>query len=203
MLASEDESILAAYDFLLGLGCHLTAVLRGAFGDPLCIDSARIWDAGKSVVAMLRLRNEIPCVLEMLKTSRRRYDFEMVVFAEDETVWICFPIPYLQNAPVEVIIEREVGGEVHAETVTYSFESPYRREIEHFYDCVIDNQDPLTPGEEGVKDVELLAAIVRCAQSSTPGVFRQPETAGQKEQPRGRRPSGEKSGPPQMDLGHP
>lgn len=38
-------------------------------------------------------------------------------------------------------------------------------EMEHMSDCVMNNKDPLTPGEEGLKDIRIITAIYEAARS--------------------------------------
>jgi predicted dehydrogenase len=38
-------------------------------------------------------------------------------------------------------------------------------EMDHMSDCVMENKDPLTPGEEGLRDLELMMAIYEAART--------------------------------------
>jgi predicted dehydrogenase len=41
-------------------------------------------------------------------------------------------------------------------------------EMDHFSDCVMNNTEPLTPGEEGLKDMRIIAAIYESARTGKP-----------------------------------
>ena len=41
-------------------------------------------------------------------------------------------------------------------------------EMDHFSDCVLNNTEPLTPGEEGLKDLRIMAAIYESARTGKP-----------------------------------
>jgi len=42
----------------------------------------------------------------------------------------------------------------------------FAAEMDHMSDCVIENKEPLTPGEEGLRDLTIIQAIYRAAQSN-------------------------------------
>ena len=44
----------------------------------------------------------------------------------------------------------------------------FATEMDHFSRCVLDNQAPLTPGEEGLADMRLIAAIEESIKSGRP-----------------------------------
>ena len=41
-------------------------------------------------------------------------------------------------------------------------------EMDHFSECVQDNKEPLTPGEEGLKDLKIIEAICRFGRTGKP-----------------------------------
>jgi UDP-2-acetamido-3-amino-2,3-dideoxy-glucuronate N-acetyltransferase len=45
--------------------------------------------------------------------------------------------------------------------VEFSSEEPLRRECQHFVDCIVRREQPLTPGEEGVRVLQVLEACQR------------------------------------------
>ena len=48
--------------------------------------------------------------------------------------------------------------------VDFSTEEPLRRECQHFINCVVNRTEPLTPGEEGVRVLQVLQACQRSLQ---------------------------------------
>jgi predicted dehydrogenase len=44
----------------------------------------------------------------------------------------------------------------------------FASEMDHFSECIINNTDPLTPGEEGLKDLKIMMAIYESARSGKP-----------------------------------
>jgi predicted dehydrogenase len=41
----------------------------------------------------------------------------------------------------------------------------FAAEMDHFAECVMNNQDPRTPGEEGLRDLLVMEAIYEAAKS--------------------------------------
>jgi len=58
---------------------------------------------------------------------------------------------------------------VHRRNVTEERDLPVRDhfalEMDHLSACVVDNREPLTPGEEGLRDLKIMTAIYEAAQS--------------------------------------
>ncbi len=44
----------------------------------------------------------------------------------------------------------------------------FAMEMDHFADCILNNTEPLTPGEEGLKDLKVMMAIYEAARSGKP-----------------------------------
>ena len=49
--------------------------------------------------------------------------------------------------------------------VTFPQRDHFALEMEHMSDCVMNNKDPLTPGEEGLKDIKIMMAIYEAAKT--------------------------------------
>ena len=165
LLGTRDDIVIQAYDFLLALGCHLMTVLRGACGDPRGVLATEVWNSGQSILSVLDYGPDARCVLEMLSSTRKRNDFHMTVYAENETVRIHFPPSSLQNSPARVTVVDERGERVEEKAVEVSHESAFKRELKHFHRCIVEDAHPLTDGAEGKKDIEWLLAIARKAIS--------------------------------------
>src|SRR5262252_1395015 len=59
---------------------------------------------------------------------------------------------------------KEQGNTV--ETMDLPVVDHFAAEMDHMSDCVIENKEPLTPGEEGLRDLTIIQAIYRAAQSN-------------------------------------
>jgi predicted dehydrogenase len=167
----DDPALVRAYALMLGLSSHDMTVLRGAFGDPVAVRYAEITSGGAIVLAVLEYPGDVRCIWEIgnvPQATRNWFDEELAVYGSDQTVKVQFPNPYVRYAPTIVRIQ-EMDGSAHAErSVTASYEESFRCEWRHFYDCVTTGTQPRTSAADGLRDVEILRAIVRCAAEGAP-----------------------------------
>jgi predicted dehydrogenase len=115
---------------------------------------------------VLEYPGDVRCVWEIgnvPQATRTWFDEELTVYGAAQTVAVQFPNPYVRYAPTLVRV-REMDGAAQAErVVTASYDESFRREWQHFHHCVTTGATPRTTGADGLRDVEILRAIVRCA----------------------------------------
>jgi predicted dehydrogenase len=167
--ADPDPALRLSYRLLLGIACHELSVLRGLLGAPLEVSSAQVWERGLWTQATLRYAHgSIAYTLGRLTT--RTFDERFELYAEDSALELSFPSPYLEHAPTLLTRRRERdGGRVSVEErMIAGYEEAFRRELEHFHDCVAHGASPRTPAAEGRGDAETMLAIVRAARDGAP-----------------------------------
>jgi predicted dehydrogenase len=165
-LGTEREDLLNAYGLLLGLASHDMTVLRGIFGDPLQVHSAQVYAGGRMIVALLDYPGDMRCVWEtgnVPNKSGRWFDEEFTVYGGAQVVSIQFPNPYVRYLPTTVRIRGLEDGASFDSTVTASYDESFRREWLHFHACVTRGETPCTGVQDGLRDLELLEAILRKA----------------------------------------
>jgi predicted dehydrogenase len=160
----QDRAHMAmTYSSLLHLCTHDATVLRGAFGDPTEIQFADIY--GQHTVAVMRYASGARCVWESgLIRGKVPWDEHLIAYGEDMTVRVQFPYPYLHNAATTVHVEGREGEAFVDKTVTASYDEAFRREWLHFHQCVTEDKQPLTSGEEARADVKMLSDIVKAVK---------------------------------------
>jgi len=170
-LGLDQPEMVQAYGVMLGLSSHDMTVLRGAFGDPTAVRYAEVSAGGQIVLAVLEYPNDVRCVWEIgniPRATRTWFDEELTVYGAGQTVTVQFPNPYVRYVPTVVRV-KEMDGTAHAErAVTASFDEAFRREWRHFHECVVKGLQPRTGLADGLRDVEILRAIVRCAAEGAP-----------------------------------
>lgn len=171
-IGQERKEFLTAYSLLLHLWSHNINMLRGAFGEPYKIKYAevRVGTPVSSlptlqVLAVLDYGPDMACMWETRAfVANEWWDEELALFGNERTVRVRFPFPYLKNAPTVVCVEETVGGTLIKQEIIASYGASYKRELEHFYDCVMNDKEPLTNGEDGKKDLEFaINVIYRCS----------------------------------------
>jgi predicted dehydrogenase len=173
-LGYDDPALVGAYAIMLGLSSHDMTVLRGAFGDPIAVRYAEVSAGGQIVLAVLEYPGDMRCIWEignLPQATRNWFDEELAIYGSAQTVKVQFPNPYVRYAPTIVRIQ-EMDGAAHAErTVRVSYEESFRREWQHFHHCATTGTPPRTGAADGLRDVEILRAIVRSAAEGRPVTF--------------------------------
>jgi predicted dehydrogenase len=170
-IGSDDPAIVGAYSLLLGLASHDMAVLRGAFGDPVAVQHAEVVAGGSLILAMLEFPGDLHCMWEIgniPRASHTWFDESLTAYGLARTVSVEFPNPYVRYAPTLVRVQEMDGPARSERIVTASYDEAFRREWRHFHHCVTTGERPRTPGSDGLRDVEILGAIARCAASGRP-----------------------------------
>jgi len=173
-IGREKEAPLSAYSLLLHLWSHDINILRGAFGEPHQMKYAEV-RVGKpvsslpsvQVLAVLDYGPDAVCMWESQAfVANEWWDEELALFSGGRTVKVRFPNPYLKNSPTIVRVEETAGGALIEQEIIASYDEAYKRELRHFYDCVVNDVEPRTSGEDGRKDLEF---AIRIIQTSTNG----------------------------------
>lgn len=103
----------------------------------------------------------VRCEFTLGHTRRKWFDEELSAYGMTSTVAVKFPSPFLKNGPTQVVVTEMDGAAVSERRVLGSFEESFRRELEHFHDCIRGGREPLTTLRDGKKDMELLRDIAR------------------------------------------
>lgn len=162
-IGADRADLAQTYNSLLHLCTHDATILRGAFGDPEKILFADIY--GPFTIAVLQYGNDTRCVWESgMVREATPWDESLVAYGPDRTVHVQFPFPYLHNAPTTVTISHRENGTFVEKNVVASFDEAFRREWKHFYECVTQDKEPLTSGEEARADIKMLIDIVKAVR---------------------------------------
>jgi predicted dehydrogenase len=141
---------------------HELNAIRGLLGEPDRLEYADIRERG--VTAVLSF-GPVQCVVAWvdLQDGIARYAMEFALYGPNHRATLDFPSPFLRNAPTRLILEGgELGTPRSWETIeTASYEESFKRELQHFYRSIVDETEPRTAGEDGLRDVALCQAIVR------------------------------------------
>jgi predicted dehydrogenase len=150
------------YNFLLMAGSHDLNIMRGVFGDPIGVNYCNIWDNGRFVFSVLDYGEDASGTFEVGLNNCKWFDEYFVAYGLDKNVQITFPNPYLKNAPTIVEVKETKGGTIIEKRITASYEESFKKELDHFYQCITKDLDPVTNVEDGRKNVEILADMVKC-----------------------------------------
>lgn len=159
-----EELIPAYFNFIYGI-VHDTVLMRHLFGNEGKVLYADVFKEDN--MSVLLQYGDVRVSLEIGFSGHMPiWDEDFYVYSPDCNVSVKFPFPYLKNAPTIVnVTENENGTEVNQnkETVS-SYNEAYRLEWQHFYDCIINDKQPLTGAMDGLLDIKLAGDIMRAVK---------------------------------------
>lgn len=176
-IGTDDETLTRAYAYHLESICHDVNALRALFGPVEQIDHVDVFNDWKYMTAQFRYEEERRCVLESGATNRKWYDERIRVDTPDSALSVEFGNAFIRNTPSDVRTKRGTD-EIEEPRYEPSYEEAFKRELEHFVECVAGNttvrtptgkaresieETPTirTPPEEAKKDVELIADLFK------------------------------------------
>ena len=156
------DHVLKGYYQTLGSLGHDISILTGFFGWPEKVLSTEIWLDGRGVTTMLDYGGDLRAVLSWVDVPRLdsfKETFE--IYGNKDRVTLDFPSGFTKGLPTHLTVESsDEDGNVWKRESSWT-ENPFRAELAHFGDCVTDGVEPDTPVLEAVRDIELIAAIVK------------------------------------------
>jgi predicted dehydrogenase len=169
--AAADPVLYRAYRYVL-LDClvHEFNALRGVLGEPSELSYAAVAGEATGVTTVLRF-GEVECLQAWAELDGLvRYEQELALYADGERLSLNFPSPFLRNMPARLVVEGGAPGDIstwHAEH-TVSYEEAFQRELVELHEAITTGREPRTPARDGVRDLALCAAWVRCAREGGP-----------------------------------
>ncbi len=162
-LENVPEEAKSLYLNLIGGAIHDIYVLRGLFGSPRKVLFTRAWEPG-CLVSVLEYSSALHCIYSTGPWNREVDDFDIgfKVYGKKKVVDFRFTFDsYLRNDPTSVIVKEMEGDAFVEKRIRPSFDDPFKRELIHFHDCILEDKEPISNGREAKKDLELLLNIAR------------------------------------------
>jgi predicted dehydrogenase len=154
---------------LLDTLVHEVNTMRGLLGEPEAVTSAEPWMDSEGLNVVFRYPSDLRCVLTWVNLPvLPHYSMEFAFFGPTDRVTLRYPSPFLRNEPTSLVVEGIESGASYEKALTVSFEEAFKRELEHFYACVVEGGRPLTSGYEGRQDLVILKAIAQAAATRRP-----------------------------------
>ena len=170
-LGTDDPVVRRAYRVvLLDSMVHELNAVRGLLGEPTELRFVDIWGEPDGITATVAF-GETECVFMWVDLPGiARYEQELAFYAPNERLALVFPSPFLRSMPTELVLEGGQAGTPSAwRTVkTASYDEAFKRELQEFHACVVEEREPRTPGSDAVRDIALCQSIVRCYLEGRP-----------------------------------
>ncbi len=152
------------YSMLLGLCSHDFAVLRGAFGAPQRVLYSDAYSKS-FMVSVFDYGDGMRCVFEGgLSMDLLAWDESFTAYGKNRNVNIKFPNPYVKYAPTVVTVDENLDGSAVTREIPVSYDEAFRREWQHFYDCIQEKREPLTNAADAKADVELAIEMLKAVR---------------------------------------
>ena len=158
------EELVRAYQLANGSLIHDISVLHGMFGPPEAVLNTEIWRKGGGVTSTLRYPNGIRAVLTWVDLPDLwAFEETFAVYGRSERVIVSFPTGFSRGLPTTTVVqEPDADGSPSRRELSWH-ENPFKRELEHFHDCIQSGQTPDTPGTELIDHLTLVRDIVRAS----------------------------------------
>lgn len=166
-IGESHASYIDAYSNLLYLLIHDLILVNSTFGLPDKVLFTEIYNQS-SIISVMKYGEHMRCVLEGgLVLDRRDWDEHFVVFGDNKRVEIDFPFPYAKNLPSIVRVNEQDGKANMEKEVVTSYDEAFKQEWQHFYECIIKDQEPITNGVNSRREIELIISIIKAAPVKT------------------------------------
>jgi predicted dehydrogenase len=155
--------LLDAHDIMIHLCIHDINALHGLYGLPENIVSAQLYDSN-FVAALMQYENGVHLTWESGNlVTLVDWDEQITVFGANQSLELKFPFPYLKNAATLLNIRENEGESASIRQIVASYDEAFKREWRHFYDCIVNDQEPITNGEVAKKDLEFAVELMRAS----------------------------------------
>jgi predicted dehydrogenase len=169
-LPGADEETRHCYRWmLLDNLVHELNALRGALGEPVSVDHARL--ARHVCSVELTFAGGVACHLSWVDLPGiARYRQQFAFYAPDRRLTLTLPSPYLRGMPSELVVEggEPLGVSAWSRREDVSYEEAFKRELVELEAAIRAGRAPRTDGLDGLHDVALCGAIARAHLTREP-----------------------------------
>ncbi len=161
--ADAPQHIVSAYGLMGGLSTHTYSIFRGLYPEVPTVHGCLIAPDGLSYSALMETSDGVIVTMDCAVLDVKGFDEEMSLWGRDNIVTVNFPSPYLKNAETHVMMKTMQGKELLEQHFLASNEEAYKREWRSLYEAIVDGGPVLTPGEEGIMDLDLSLGLIAAA----------------------------------------
>ena len=158
--------VVRAFGTLSGSMIHDLYGLRDLFGVPSRVVGTEIWQGGGAISTTLEYEGGFRCVATWVDLPEL-WDFyeTLEVYGSSKRVIVSYETGFsrgLSRVRLQQLDDR--GSSVSTEPAM-DWESPFRRELRHFHDCIVNGAAPRSPISGVGMDIGLVIDIVNAYES--------------------------------------
>lgn len=161
-IGTVEPAIIRAFGLLSGSMIHDLYGLRALFGPPARVVGTEIWQEGQAVSTTLQYAPGFRCVATWVDLPDL-WDFHetLEVYGPRKRVLISYETGFSRAHSQLRIHDIDNAGTAYATEPALDWESPFRRELRHFHECITRGVRPRSPIDETGDDIELIIDIVK------------------------------------------
>ena len=136
--------------------------LREMFGNPSRVVSTNVWGGGSAISTTLEYPQGYSCVATWVDLPDL-WDFRetLEVYGGTKRVVVSYGTGFSRVVSTLTVQEINAEGATVRREPAMSWESPFRRELRHFHDCIVNGATPVSPVSSAREDISLIIDIVR------------------------------------------
>jgi predicted dehydrogenase len=154
-------AVTLAFNVVLGSMIHDIGNLHGCFGPPERVVFTEIWADGRALSTTLQYAGDKRAVCTWVDLPDL-WDFKetLEVYGSRERVIASFPTGFARGLPSFVTLHgMEENGLPWKQEFAWH-DNPFKLELQHFRECILNGRQPITPGREAIHDIALVRDII-------------------------------------------
>ncbi len=161
--------VQTAFFSLSGSMVHDLYCLRAMFGVPSRVVSTEIWADGRAYSTTLEYPEGHRCIATWVDLPEL-WDFHetLEVYGGDKRVIVKFGTGFSRTVSSLTVHEIDADGRTQRKETAVDWESPFRRELRHFHDSIVNGTPNRSPIETSRADVALVIDITKAYLSGAP-----------------------------------
>ena len=151
-----------AYMTLSGSLIHDLYGLRALFGSPSAVLHTDIWNDGSAFSTTLEYPSGLRCVATWVDLPRL-WDFHetLEVYGSSKRVIVQYATGFSRGVSTLTVHEIDDNGATVQRQPAMDWESPFRRELRHFHECIAEGVECRSPVSDARQDISLIIDITR------------------------------------------
>jgi predicted dehydrogenase len=152
-----------AFHLLSGSMIHDLYGMRVMLGLPNQVVHTEIWREGRALTFTLAYPGGGRCVASWVDLSNL-WDFKetLEIYGDDKRVILSYPTGFARGILSTVTVQGiDEKGTTFRQEPALDWESPFVRELGHFYECIVNDTPCRTPVESARDDIALIIDIIK------------------------------------------
>ena len=143
--------------------------LRVLFGVPSKVVNTEVWQEGKAITTTLEYPSGIRCVATWVDLPEV-WDFyeTLEIYGSRKRVIVSYATGFSRNQSSLTIQGIDPDGASYKKQPALAWESPFRRELRHFHDSIVNNTENRSPLSSSRDDISLVIDITRAYIDQAP-----------------------------------